>query len=222
MLASWRNPVLNAYLYRPHLGMLDAQLARRFIATAFTSEIRIAIYPIILFGDRRLMDLSWLGSHEKTVTSPWNSRSVRLSIRSLMIWWLATSWVGWRALLSSALAHWATAASSRRLTRPKCATGSTGKSSTVRRSVLSLQSCLAAPQHSISIFHQAVSAWRVSCREYFRFGPPGGRDWRRSPTSMGRRECKCWSQQWRHAFMPCSRHTGNVRGYRCCSTHRSI
>jgi hypothetical protein len=30
--------------------MPDAQLARRFIATAFTLEIRIAIYPIILFG----------------------------------------------------------------------------------------------------------------------------------------------------------------------------
>jgi hypothetical protein len=65
--------------------MPDEQLARRFIATAFTLEIQTAIYPIILFGDPRLMDLSWHGSHKKTVTWPRNSMTARSSIRLLTI-----------------------------------------------------------------------------------------------------------------------------------------
>src|SRR5207302_11078968 len=96
-------------------AMPDAQSAQHFIATAFTLEIRIAIYPIIPFGDLRLMDLSWLGSHEKTVTSPWNSRMARSSIRLLTIWRSAGSLGGWRAPLTSGRARWATAASSRQL-----------------------------------------------------------------------------------------------------------
>jgi len=41
-------------------------IGAHFIATAFTLEIQTAIYPIILFGDLRWMDLSWHGSREKT------------------------------------------------------------------------------------------------------------------------------------------------------------
>jgi len=38
--------------------MLDARLVQLCIATAFTLEIRIVIYQIILFGDLQWMALS--------------------------------------------------------------------------------------------------------------------------------------------------------------------
>src|SRR5207245_10548901 len=81
--------------------MPDAQLARRFIVTAFALEIRTAIYPIILFGDLRLMDLSWHGSHEKTVTSSRTATTTRSSIRLLTIWRPIASSDGWRELFGS-------------------------------------------------------------------------------------------------------------------------
>src|SRR5216684_138409 len=202
--------------------MPDAQLARRFIATAFTLEIRIAIYPIILFGDLRLMDLSCPGSHEKTVTSSRNPTTAPSSIRLLTIWRSGASWDGWRALLSSGRARLATAASSRRLILPKCAIGSTGKSNTASRSALLHRSCRSKPQLAISIFHQGAHAWRVSCQGYFRFGANGGRGSGQSPMSMGLLDYKCWSLRWHHACTHCWRRTDGAPGYRCCSTHRSI
>src|SRR2546430_2682289 len=105
--------------------MPDVHLVPHFIATAFTLEIRIAMYPIIPFGDLRLTDLSWLGLREKTVTSLWNSPTKRSSIRLLMIWRPIASSDGWRALLSSDHVRSAIAASLRRLTRLKCAITST-------------------------------------------------------------------------------------------------
>jgi len=46
-----QNQALSACSFRLRRAMPDAQLARHFIATAFTLEIQTAIYPIILFGD---------------------------------------------------------------------------------------------------------------------------------------------------------------------------
>src|SRR5258708_22958206 len=101
--------------------MQDAQLAQRFIATAFTLEIQTAIYPIILFGDLRLMDLSWHGSQEKTATSSRTATTTRSSIRLLTIWRPIASSGGWRALLSSDHVSLAIPASSPRLIRLGCA-----------------------------------------------------------------------------------------------------
>src|SRR5260370_30000391 len=202
--------------------MPDAQLARRFIVTAFTLEIRTAIYPIILFGDLRLMDLSWHGSHEKTVTSSRNATAAHSSIRLLTIWRPIASLDGWRALLRSDHVRLAIAASLRRLIRLRCAIASTARSSTASRFALSHLSSRSKWQHAISIFRLAARAWPVSCRASFPFGANGARGYRRSHMSMEPLESRCWSQPWPHARMHAWRHTGNAPGYRCCSIPGSI
>src|SRR5260370_37668572 len=181
--------------------MQDAQLAQRFIATAFILEIQIAIYPIILFGDLRLMDLSWPGSHEKTVTLPKNSRTAHSSIRLLTIQRPAASSDGWRGPLSAAHRRLAIVAALRRLIRLRCAIASTAKSSTASRFALSHLSSPSKSQHGISIFRLAARGWDVSCRASFSFGANGARGYRQSHMSMEPLESRCWSQRWRHACM---------------------
>src|SRR6266536_546527 len=217
-----QNQVLSAYLSRLRRAMLDAQSVLRFIVTAFILEIRIAIYLIIPFGDLRLMDPSWPGSHEKTVTWSRNARTALSSIRLLTIWRLIASWDGWRAHLSSDREHLAIAASSRRLILPKCAIGSTATSSTASNSALSHPSSPSKWQHAISIFRPAARAWHVSCRASFPCGANGARGCRPSLMSMGPLDYKCWSERWHHACTHCWRRMGSAPGYRCCSTHRSI
>src|SRR5260370_35223587 len=97
--------------------MPDAQLVRRFIVTAFGLEIRTAIYPIILFGGPRLMDLSGHGSHDKTGTSSRNARRARSSKRLPTIWRPIASSEWLRAHLSEDPPRLATAASLRRFIR---------------------------------------------------------------------------------------------------------
>jgi len=58
-------------------GMRDG---RGLYADRIHFGIQIALYPIIRFGDPQWMDLSWHGSHEKTVSSSRNSRRARSSI----------------------------------------------------------------------------------------------------------------------------------------------
>src|SRR5258708_17399859 len=147
--------------------MPDAHLARHFIVIAFGLEIRTAIYPIILFGDLRLMDLRWHGSDEKTVTSSRKATTTRASIRLLTIWRPIASSDGWRALLSSDHVRLAIAASSRRLIRLRCAIASTAKSSTASRFALSHLSSPSKWQPAISIFRLAAPAWHVSRRASF-------------------------------------------------------
>src|SRR5258708_29069112 len=202
--------------------MPDAQLARRFIVTAFTLEIRIAIYPIILFGDVRLMDLSWHGSHTKTVISSRNARRAGSSIRLPTTWRPIASSGGWRALLSSDHVRLAIAASSPRLIRRRCAIVSTAKSSTARRFALSHLSSLSKRQRATSIFRLAARAWHVSCRASFPFGPNGAHDYRQSHMSTEPLDSRCWGQRWRHAFMHYWRLMGNAPAYRSFSIHRSI
>src|SRR5258708_39119706 len=103
--------------------MPDAQLARRFIVTAFTLEIRIAIYPIILFGDLRLMDLSWHGSHTKTVISSRNARMAGSSIKFPATWRPIASSGGLGAVFGSGHLRLAIAASSPPPTRRRRAVG---------------------------------------------------------------------------------------------------
>src|SRR6266567_6432061 len=217
-----QNPALSVYSFRLRQEMPDAQLGRRFIATAFILEIPTAIYPTILFGDLRLMDLSWHGSHEKTVTSSRNATTPRSSIRLLTIWRPIASSDGWRALLSSDHVRLAIAASLRRLIRLRCAIASTAKSNTASRFALSHLSSPSKWQHAISIFRLAARAWHVSCRASFPFGANGARGYRQSHMSMEPLESRCWSQRCRHACMHYWRHTGNAPGYRCCSIPRSI
>src|SRR5260370_1070738 len=181
--------------------MPDAQLVRRFIVTAFGLEIRTAIYPIILFGGPRLMDLSWHGSHEKTVTSSRNARTARSSNRLPTIWRPIASSDGWRALLSSDHVRLAIAASLRRLIRLRCAIASTAKSSTASRFALSLLSFPSMWHHAISIFRLAARAWHVSCRASFAFGANGARGYMQLHMSMEPLESRCWSQRWLHASM---------------------
>src|SRR5216684_1796048 len=173
--------------------MPDAQLAGRFIVTAFTLEIRTASYPIILFGDLRLMDLSWHGSHEKTVTSSRNATTARSSIRLLTIWRPIASSDGWRALLSSDHVRLAIAASLQRLIPPRCAIALTAKSNTANRFALSHLSFPSKWQRAISIFLLAARAWHISCRAFFRFGPNGAHGYKQSHMSMEPLGSRCWS-----------------------------
>src|SRR5260370_21801604 len=202
--------------------MPDAELVRRFIVTGFGLEIRTAIYPIILFGGPRLMDLSWHGSHEKTVTSSRNARTARSSNRLPTIWRPIASSDGWRALLSSDHVRLAIEASLGGFIRLRCGIASIAKSSTASRFALSLLSSLSKWQHAFSIFRLAARAWHVSCRASFPFGTNGARGYRQSHMSMEPLESRCWSQRWRHACMHYWRHTGNAPGYQCCSIPRPI